>query len=199
MSGNPHSDPDPATRRLRALAIRRRQIVEIVALERARLARSRDPEIVDSCRDVIALLRDRRRILDAQVREAACATEDGARRMALLQTLPGVGLDVAAELVAELPELGALHRGAIASLAGLAPHGGQQSARGRSCVRAALYAAAMANLRSPAGFRAEYLALREAGKPRKVAVVAIARKMVVTLNAMMREGSPWSGAPTQGV
>ena len=148
---------------------------------------------------MVALLRERRRLLDAQLREAAGAAEDGARRMTLLRTLPGVGPDVAAERVAELPELDALNRGAVASLAGVAPQSGPEGRHGRSCVRAALYVAAIRNLRSREGFRTEYLALREAGKPRKVAVVAIARKIVVTLHAMMRDGEGWAGAPTQGV
>ena len=89
-------------------------------------------------------------------------------------------------LMADLPELGSLDRKAVASLAslaGLAPHPNQSGTRtgkahiggGRPCVRAALYMAAVSAARTDKGFKREYLALRQAGKPAKVALVAIAR------------------------
>ena len=125
---------------------------------------------------------------------------DGAARQALLQTIPGVGPAVSTTLLANLPELGSLDRKAIGSLAGLDPHPNQSRARtgqahiggGRPCVRAALYMAAVSAARTDQGFKREYKAMRAAGKPAKVALVAIARKLVVVAaNGMLKSGQPW--------
>jgi transposase len=102
-------------------------------------------------------------------------------------------------LLADLPELGSLDRKAVASLAGLAPHPNQSGTRtaaahiggGRPCVRAALYMAALSAARHDKGFKREYLTLRQAGKPAKVALVAIARKIVVAANGMLKSNQPW--------
>lgn len=103
-------------------------------------------------------------------------------------------------MLADLPELGRLDRRAIASLAGLAPHIAQSGldrghaaiAGGRPCVRAALYLAALSACRLERGYRRDYQAMRQAGKPAKVALIAVARKLLVTLNAMMRDNTPWA-------
>jgi transposase len=106
-------------------------------------------------------------------------------------------------LLADLPELGSLDRKAVASLAGLAPHPNQSGLRtgpshisgGRPCVRAALYMAAVSAARSDKGFKAEYLAMRQAGKPAKVALIAVARKIVVAANGMLKANRSWQKAP----
>ena len=103
-------------------------------------------------------------------------------------------------LLADLPELGSLDRKAIASLAGLAPHPNQSGTRtgqahiagGRPCVRAALYLAAISATRTDKGFKREYLAMRQAGKPAKVALIAIARKIAVAANSMLKAQQPWT-------
>ncbi len=102
-------------------------------------------------------------------------------------------------LMADLPELGSLDRKAVASLAGLAPHPNQSGTRtgqahiggGRPCVRAALYMAAVSAARTDKGFKREYMALRQAGKPAKVAITAIMRKLIVMANALLKAGRPW--------
>jgi transposase len=127
------------------------------------------------------------------------AQPDGPQRADLLQSIPGIGPAISATLLADLPELGRLDRKTVASLAGLAPHPNQSGTRtgqahisgGRPCVRAALYMAAVSAARSNKGFKAEYLALRASGKPAKVALVAIARKLVVAANAILKAGQPW--------
>ncbi|WP_243410462.1 transposase [Caulobacter radicis] len=128
---------------------------------------------------------------------------DGAARQALLQTVPGIGPAISLTLLADLPELGGLDRKAVASLAGLAPHPNQSGTRngpahiggGRPCVRAALYMAAVSAVRSDQGFKREYLTMRAAGKPAKLALVAIARKLVVAANSMLKAGQPWLKQP----
>jgi transposase len=120
-----------------------------------------------------------------------------------LQTAPGVGPIVAAELLAHMPELGCVSAKAIAKLAGLAPFIRQSGAwtgravcsGGRPRPRQTLYLAVLASLRAKAGARPVYERLRSAGKPAKVALTACMRRLIVTLNAMLRDGTSWSQQP----
>jgi transposase len=110
---------------------------------------------------------------------------------------------VAITLIADLPELGTLGRKAIASLAGLAPQVDESGTRkghahiagGRPCVRTALYMAALAAVRCYPAFKARYRGMRDAGKPAKVALVAVARHLLLALNAMLAENRPWTQKP----
>lgn len=116
-----------------------------------------------------------------------------------LQSAPGVGPLVAAELLAHLPELGGVSAKAIAKLAGLAPFVRQSGAwtgraycsGGRPRPRQMLYLAVVASLRAKHGARPVYEKLRAAGKPAKVALTACMRRLLVTLNAMVRDGATW--------
>jgi transposase len=191
--------PSAQAFQIRALSARRRQLVELAAMEKTRLKQALDPQIADSCRAMIAMLTAERGRIEAQL--TAMLDEDPAnrRRGDLLRTIPGVGPAVSMSLLTDLPELGRIDRRAIASLAGLAPHPNDSGTRsgqahiqgGRPCVRAALYMAALAAARSDTGFKAEYQALRKAGKPAKVALIAIARKLVVAANGMIKADRPW--------
>jgi transposase len=195
--------PSQQTLEIRALSTRRRQIVEMMAIEKTRLKQTDDAFMADSHRKTIALLASERENVEAEL--ARRLKESGVHeRMALLQTAPGVGPTVAITLLADLPELGTLDRRAIASLAGLAPHISQSGARpgtntisgGRPCVRAALYMAALSACRSDDGYKREYKAMREAGKPAKVALIAIARKLLVALSSMVKENRKWAPKPS---
>jgi transposase len=194
--------PDPQAFEIRALSTRRRQLVEMIAMEKARLKQALDEEIAQSCRAMIAQLGDERARVEARLRERLALQPNAERRAALLQTIPGVGPGVSMTLMADMPELGSLERKSVASLAGLAPHANQSGTRdgarhihgGRPCVRAALYMAAVTAARADKGFKREYLALRAAGKPAKVALVAIARRIAVAANAILKTGQPWSHA-----
>jgi transposase len=199
MSDAARPVPDAKTLEIRALSTRRRQLVEMLAMEKVRLKQALDAPIAESHRSMIAILAAERARVETEL-EARVRAADGGRAMALLQTIPGVGPAVAAALCADLPELGSLDRKAVAALAGLAPHANQSGARdsgahiggGRPCVRAALYLAALSSSRCAAGFKADYQAMRAAGKPAKVALIAIARKIVVAANGMLRDGRPWT-------
>ncbi|MGN6309445.1 MAG: IS110 family transposase [Xanthobacteraceae bacterium] len=190
--------PEPQMLRIRALSSRRRQIVEMIAAEKTRLKQAVDAVIAASHREMIALLTAQRHAIESELADSLVAAGKAARG-ALLQTAPGVGPAVAMTLLADLPELGTLDRRAIASLAGLAPHISQSGAGpgraaiagGRPCVRAALYLAALSAIRSERGFKAEYQAMRRAKKPAKVAIIAIARKLLTILNQMARDNTPW--------
>jgi transposase len=191
--------PEPPILRIRALSSRRRQIVEMIAAEKTRLKQASDEFIAASHRAAIALLGEQRGGIEAELASSLEAAGKAARG-ALLQTAPGVGPAVAMTLLADLPELGTLDRRAIASLAGLAPHVTQSGissghaaiSGGRPCVRSALYLAALSAIRLERGFKTEYQAMRDAGKPAKVAIIAIARKLLVILNQMARDNTAWN-------
>jgi transposase len=159
-----------------------RKALERIAAEAVRAAKALKDRLIEALRQ--------RPALEAQWR--------------LLQTAPGVGPLVAAELVAAMPELGRVSGKAIAKLAGLAPFIRQSGAwrgkatcsGGRSRPRCALYLAAMASLRAKAGLRPVYDRLLANGKPRMVALVACMRRLLVALNAMAAEQTPWRGLTT---
>jgi transposase len=192
--------PSPQAFEIRSLSTRRRQLVEMVAMEKTRLKQTLDEPIAESCRAIIALLAAERARVEDALHEALLQQDLGRHRLELVQTIPGIGPAVGMTLMADLPELGGLDRKAVASLAGLAPHPNQSGSRtgaahiagGRPCVRAALYMAALNAVRSDKGFKREYLALRQAGKPAKVALVAIARRIVVAANAILKSNTPWT-------
>lgn len=188
---------------IRALSTRRRQLVEMAAMEKVRLKQTLDEAVAKSCRQIIALLAEERAKVEDLLQAELLQAAGGGARSDLLQTIPGVGPAVSMTLMADLPELGSLDRKAIASLAGLAPHPNQSGTRtgqahisgGRPCVRAALYMAAVSAVRTDKGFKREYQALRLAGKPAKVALVAIARKIVVAANGMLKAQRAWQKYP----
>lgn len=193
----------PEALELRALSTRRRQLVEMIAMEKTRLKQSLGEAFAASHRRIIAQLEEEVAAYEAEIDARIRADGQGARRLELLKTIPGVGDKIAATLLADLPEVGTLGRKEIASLSGVAPHisqsgrsaGVAQIQGGRPCVRAALYLAALSSARCESGFRAEYQAMRAAGKPAKVALIAIARRLVTVANAMLKEDRPWERPP----
>jgi transposase len=113
--------PDAEQAVLKALSTRRRQLTESIAIEKTRLKQAFDPLIVESCREMIAILEDKRRLIEADLDRRIDAQDRMARRRAILSSIPGVGAHISALVVVEMPELGAIDRKAAASLAGLAP------------------------------------------------------------------------------
>lgn len=186
--------PSPAQNRLKALSLRRRQLVEMIAMEKVRLKQALEPLLADSHRAAIADLGALLDRIETELATDLAADPHRARTLAILTSIPGIGTRIATLLVTDLPELGQTDRKAIASLAGLAPHVSQSGnappraaiAGGRPCVRAALYMAALVAARHNPDLRPEYDDMRRAGKPAKVALVAIARKLVVLANALVR-------------
>ncbi|MDZ4113050.1 MAG: IS110 family transposase [Brevundimonas sp.] len=194
--------PSAEAMEIRALSTRRRQVVELAAAEKTRLKQALDEEIADSCRRLIAGLEAERARVEALLEMRLAADPANRRRAELLRTIPGVGPAVITTLLADLPELGTLDRRSVASLTGLAPHPDQSGTRtgrahiggGRSCVRTALYMAALSASRSDRGLKREYQALRDAEKPAKVALTAIARRLAVAANSMIKADQPWNHA-----
>ncbi|MCF7645170.1 IS110 family transposase [Pseudochrobactrum asaccharolyticum] len=140
------------------------------------------------------LLKQRRAVVDAMT---ACLESDPqlARKADVLMSLKGIGQLTACFLLAGLPELGRLDKGQIAKLVGVAPlnrdsglmRGKRMIAGGRKTVRDALYVAALPAIRFDPAMKAFFLRLKQQGKPGKVALVAVMRKMIIILNARMRE------------
>lgn len=192
--------PSAEAMEIRALSTRRRQVVELAAMEKTRLKQALDKEIAASCRRLIAGLEAERTRVEALLETRLAADPANRHRAELLRTIPGVGPAVITTLLADLPELGTLDRRSVASLTGLAPHPDQSGTRtgrahiggGRSCVRTALYMAALSASRSDRGLKREYQALRDAGKPAKVALTAIARRLAVAANSMIKADQPWN-------
>lgn len=200
MSDAARPIPNADALKLRALSTRRRQLVEMIAMEKTRLKQALDAEILESLKTSLAALKTERARVDRQLEACARLQPDAERRRALLISAPGVGPAVAITLIADLPELGRLNRKAIASLAGLAPYASESGARkddahiagGRPCVRTALYMAALSAVRCDPVFKARYQAMRLAGKPAKVGLIAIARHLLTALNSMLAQNRPWT-------
>ncbi|MCP1615494.1 transposase [Azospirillum lipoferum] len=194
------TEPLAAARRaLQAQATRRRQLVAMRKQEATRLQQTADAEARADIRSLLVVLD--RRIAKIEERMTALVAADP--EMAVidrrLRTIPGVGAVVAATLIAELPELGQLDRRRIASLVGLAPvarDSGKRSAPraiagGRPIVRTVLYIAALHASRWCQAFKEFRARLQTAGKPVKAALIATARKLLVTLNAMIATGTDY--------
>jgi transposase len=198
----PRPIPEAGQQLLADLVARRRQIVQMIASERQRHTRRSEPRVRRSIQRLIAALEKElaeiNHEIDDQVRGSPLwrAAED------LLRSVPGVGPIVARTLLAELPELGKLTRRQIAALAGLAPWT-RQSGRwrgksfiggGRSAVRTILFTAALVAARHNPQLKAFRERLIKAGKPKMVALIAVARKLLTILNALIRDQKPWQTA-----
>ena len=157
-----------------------------------------------SLKEHIASLRKSLAALEAQIAAHIQASGTLARKAALMRSLKSIGPGTAAALLAYMPELGTFSRGQAASMAGLAPFddkSGKSSLpshieAGRAIVRKALYMAALTAIRHNRIMKSFAEKLRRNGKCAKAAITAVMRKLIVTLNAMLRSGEPWKHAQT---
>ncbi len=193
---------DDQTQELSALMSRRNQLIGMLVMEKNRLSCSfgsiRD-DISKHIEQLEELLNDINNRLNRLVRQSPLwrAKDD------LLQSVPGVGPVLSTALLANLPELGALNRRAIAALVGVAPmncdsgkfRGKRKIWGGRSNVRSILYMATMTAIRFNPVLKKFYERLIDLGKPHKVACTAAMRKLLIILNAIIRTEQPWAHAP----
>jgi transposase len=199
----PRSLPPAETEQLAALVARRRQLLEMLHAEQHRLEHLATGPVARDLRNHIRWLAKRVADVETEIkgrieRSPAWRVNDN-----LLRSVPGIGPVVSRTLLAELPELGTLDRRAIAALAGVAPFNcdsGQFRGRrmiwgGRASVRAALYMAALVGARHNPVLARFYQRLRAAGKPGKVALVAVMRRLLSILNAMIKHQSAWRPEP----
>jgi transposase len=186
--------PTPEQLVLKALSTRRRQLTEMIAMEKTRLKQAIEPMLLASHRSAIQSLAAECASIESELARRVAEDPVLAGTFEILTSIPGIGERVATALITELPEIGRTDRKAIASLAGLAPHISQSGntppratiSGGRPCVRSALYMAALVASRHNPQMQLAYQALRNQGKPAKLALIAIARKLLVTANAMVK-------------
>lgn len=194
--------PDEATRLLADLVTRRRQIVQMIGAEKQREKRLTEPRLRRSIARLVAALQKELTELDGEIDDQIRGSPAWRETEDLLRSVPGVGPVIARTLMAEMPELGSLDRRQVAALAGLAPFT-RQSGRwkgksfiggGRASVRTALFMAALVAARHNPTLRRFHQRLIAAGKPKMVALVATARKLLTLLNAILRDRTPWQPA-----
>lgn len=187
----------PQRQELVDLMTRRRQLLEMRVAEGHRLEHSRG-RTVRSIQSVIKTLDKQLAVIDADIDAHLDQHFQGQRR--LLDSVKGIGPVTILTLTAALPELGQLGRRQIAKLVGVAPlanDSGQRNGQrhvwgGRAQVRAVVYMATLTAARFNPVIKAFYRRLVDAGKPKKVALVACMRKLLTILNAMLRDQSAWS-------
>jgi transposase len=191
----PAQPVDAGRLRLAELVGRRDAIVAAITAETHRLSMARDAFVRRDIGRMLSVLRGRRAAIEKEIANHVNSHKPLADDASRLRTAPGVGPTIAAILLARLPELGQLDRREIASLAGLAPHACDSGLRrgrrhvwgGRADVRRALYLAAFVASRYNPALKAARERMQAAGKPAKVAILALARKLLTILNAMIRD------------
>jgi transposase len=200
----PEPRPIPESQEIKEIVARRNQLVQMIVAEKNRLHNARE-KIQERIQTHIQWLEEE---LDSTNKELALSIEDNPewqKKNALLQSVPGVGPVLATTLLSDLPELGKLNRKQIAALAGVAPlnrdSGSMRGKRsiwgGRATVRASLYMGTLVAARYNPVISQLYQRLLEAGKCKKVALVACMRKLLTILNSMVRYNTKWLYAPVE--
>lgn len=191
--------------RLCALVRRRRQLVDMRKAELTRRQQADGQDIVDDIEGCIAFLTNRIEAIEANIATLIEGDPTLANAEKLMRSMPGIGPVSAASLLAELPELGQLTRRKIAALVGLAPHARDSGAfkgrrtiwGGRADLRNTLHMGLIAAIRRDNPIQEVYRRLRGNGKPHKLATTAVMRKMIVQLNAMIRDQCPYRNTTAQ--
>ena len=195
----PRPLPNASTQELKALVARRRQLVVMITAEKNRL-RIATNRVRPQVQGHIRWLEESQRELEKDLRDYIRSSPMWRTKEKTLRSASGVGPVLSMTLLANLPELGALNRGEIAALVGVAPfnrdsgtlRGKRTVWGGRSQVRAALYMGALVAIRYNPVIRDFYQRLCAVGKPKKVAITACMRKLLVILNSMMKHHRNWS-------
>jgi transposase len=202
MRPEPRPLPSDEARALGELVARRRQIVEMIVAETNRQRQLTHRRLRKSIDRHLALLQKELSAIEQDLDDTIRGTPIWRDKENLLTSVPGVGDGTARSLLADLPELGTLDRKKIAALVGVAPfnrdsghwRGKRTIWGGRAPIRAALYMAALAATRWNPVIATFYQRLRNAGKPAKLALTACMRKLLVILNAIIRDQKPWQNA-----
>jgi transposase len=182
---------------------RRRQLVELHTQESNRLDTLRHPTVRRRAQSLLRTIQREIDEIEQLIQKHIQGDDELRRKDQILRSTPGVGPQTSAMLLAHLPELGQISRQAIAALAGLAPwdhksgkfNGRSHIFGGRSQVRSVLYMAALTATRCNPQIKAFYQRLIHEGKLFKVAITACMRKLLITLNTMLKEQRPWSLQP----
>lgn len=185
---------------LQQLVIRRRQLVDLRTAEKNRCETVTSKAVRKSVEKMIKTLNEEIQKIEKQLEKLLASADDWCGKVSILASVPGVGVVTVTSLLAELPELGKLNREEISALVGLAPfnrdsgrHQGQRSIRGgRSSIRNVLYMTALTAKRCNPTIRTFAQRLEAAGKPFKVVITACMRKLLVILNTLVKNNTPWN-------
>ena len=200
MQPTPRPLPDASTQELKALVARRRQLVVVMITAEKNRLRIATNRVRPQVQGHIRWLEESQRELEKDLGDYIRSSPMWRTKEKTLRSASGVGPVLSMTLLANLPELGALNRGEIAALVGVAPfnrdsgtlRGKRTVWGGRSQVRAALYMGALVAIRYNPVIRDFYQRLCAVGKPKKVAITACMRKLLVILNSMMKHHRNWS-------
>lgn len=192
--------PSENLHQLRELMATRRALIKDRTAARTRLCAATMPLVKRQLNARIKQIETQLAQIDAALASKAAQDEAMSRKLAILVSIPGIGEITALSMLIEMPELGTLDGKQAASLAGLAPISRQSGKRqgkeriqgGRPTVRRAIYMPALVATRFNADLKAKYEQLIRAGKPAKLALTAIMRKLVLMANALLRDGREWS-------
>jgi transposase len=203
-----------SARQLADLTSRRRQLIEIQTAEKNRSYRARGKALTN-IEAHLKYLEETITQLDGEIEELTKSSQEWMTKLNLVKSVPGIGKVIANTLVADLPELGRLNAKQIARLVGVAPinfdsgalrsgfptmkaqqdsgqyHGKRRIAGGRAHIRAVLYMGALVAMRHNPVIKSFYTCLIERGKSPKLALTACVRKLLVILNAMVRDSRSW--------
>ena len=194
----PRPPADAETQALQDLVMRREQLLEMLVAEKQRLHRASGP-MRKELRHHIAYLEGRIKELERDIDKIVRRSDGWRRKSEIVRSVPGFGPRFSAIALAKMPELGTLNRRQIGALAGVAPmpddsgrrHGRRIIAGGRFEVRNKLYMCALVAARSNPVLKQFYERLVARGKPKKLALAAVMRKLIVILNAMLKTNSLW--------
>ena len=192
-----------SSRQLEDLVQRRRQLSDMITAEKNR-KRGKTNSVQSNIQEHIEWLEKRLKEIESQIHDAIAIDENWKQKMKLLTTVPGVGEVVATTLIASLPELGALSHKSISYLVGVAPlnrdsgklRGKRRIWGGRAKVRSVLYMATLVAVRFNPVIKAFYERLIQKGKLKKVALTACMHKLLILLNAMMKNNQAWQPQTT---
>ncbi|MDD2343463.1 MAG: IS110 family transposase [Tolumonas sp.] len=180
------------------LVARRRQLLTMQTMEKNRL-QSLPKHIAVTIKPVLTVFKNQLEKTEQKIRKLIEDNPEYQSKNRILQSVPGIGHIAAASIISNVPELGYINHKQAAALIGVAPinresgcyKGKRVTQGGRAQVRTVLYMAMMSAMQCNPIFKATYARLLAAGKPKKVAIIACVRKMVVILNSMLRDGVMW--------
>lgn len=203
MKPAPTEPSSAAMARIREIVVARRQVINERLVLESQCEEAMSDIVKDLAAERIALCRRHCDLLDVELQAVLKEDQQVARQYTILTSIPGIGSTTAATLLAEMKELSSANSGEIAALAGLAPMNrdsgimrGQKTIRGgRVMARNTLYMASVSAVRWNLDLKAFYERLRRAGKPFKVAITAVMRKLLILANTLLKEGRAWSATP----
>lgn len=204
MEPNESKKPSKNQEKLRSLRTRRQQVSDALVQEKNRLGTQHDDDARRSIKEAIDFYQRQLKQLDEQLQQLMQTDRQFRRQLSLLVSVPGVGVTTAATLIADLPELGTLNRREAARLAGLAPinrdsgtlRGKRTIGGGRVTVRKGLYMATLVATKHNPIIRDHYQQLLARGKAKMTALTACMRKLLLILNAILKENRPWKFTQT---